>query len=61
MMSFSFGNFLFWGAAIFALAMLRRIWLSEKARRSVERERDEHFASEREFSRARQRERGDGV
>jgi len=61
MMSFSFGTFLFWVAAIFALAMLRRIWLSEKARRSIERERDEHFASEREFSRARQRERGDGI
>ena len=61
MMSLSFGNVLFWGSAIFAFAMLRRIWLSEKARRSIERERDEHFASEREFSRARQRERGDGT
>ena len=59
MMSFSLGNILFWGSAIFALAMLRRIWFSEKARRGLERERDEHFASEREFSRARQRERGD--
>ena len=59
MMSFSFGNILFWGSAIFALAMVRRIWLSEKARRSIERERDEHYASEREFSRTRQRERGD--
>jgi hypothetical protein len=61
MMSFSFGNVLFWGSAIVAFAMLRKIWLSEKARRSIERERDEHFASEREFSRARQRERGDGT
>ena len=61
MMSFSFGNILFWGSAIFALAMLHRIWLSERARRLIERERDEHFASEREFSRARQRERGDRI
>jgi len=61
MMSFSFGNLLFWGSAIFAFALLWRIWFSEKARRSIERERDEHFASEREFSRARQRERGDGI
>ena len=61
MMSFSFGTFLFSGAAIFALVMLSRIWASERAHRSIERERDEHFASEREFSRARQRERGDGI
>jgi hypothetical protein len=60
-MSFSFETLMFWGSAIFALAMLRRIWFSEKARRSIERDRDKHFASEREFSRARQRERGDGV
>ena len=58
-MSFSFGNLLVWGAAIFALAMLREIWLSERARRSAERVRNEHLASEREFARARQRDRGD--
>jgi hypothetical protein len=39
--------------------MLREIWWSEKARRSIERVREEHLAKEREFGRARQRERGD--
>ena len=59
-MTFSFGNLLFWGAAIFALVMLRELWLSERAHRSVERARARHSASEREFARARRRERGDG-
>jgi cytochrome c-type biogenesis protein CcmH/NrfF len=58
-MTFTVGNLLFWSAAAFALVMLRELWLSEKARRRVERARANHFASEREFARARQRERGD--
>jgi hypothetical protein len=37
-----------------------QIWLSEKARRSVERARARHIFSEREFAHARRRERGDG-
>jgi hypothetical protein len=40
--------------------MLWKIWLSEKARRSVERARAKHIHSEREFANARRRERGDG-
>jgi tRNA A37 N6-isopentenylltransferase MiaA len=47
------------GSILLVLAMLREIWWSEKARRSIERARDEHLAKEREFGRARQRERGD--
>ena len=58
-MIFSFENLLFWGVAIAALLMLRGLWLSERARRSVERARARHFTSERDFARARQRERGD--
>ena len=41
------------------LVMLREVWWSEKAYRSIERERNEQLAREREFCRARQRERGD--
>lgn len=48
-----------WGVILFVLAMLREAWWSEKAHRSIERERNEHLAREREFGRARQRERGD--
>jgi hypothetical protein len=58
-MSFSFGNLLFWGTAIVMLMMLRELWLSEKARRSVERAKARHLASERQFGRDRLRERGD--
>lgn len=58
-MTFSFANLLMWGVAIVMLAMLRKIWLSERARRSVERARARHILNEREFARARQRERGD--
>jgi hypothetical protein len=58
-MTLSFGDLLFWGVAIVTLVMLRELWLSEKARRSVERARAKHFVGEREFARARQRERGD--
>jgi hypothetical protein len=58
-MSFSFGNVVFWGTAILTFVMLRELWLSERTRRSVERARTKHFASERDFARARQRERGD--
>ena len=58
-MTFSVSNLLTWGVAIVTLAMLCKVWLSERARRSVERARAKHFASEREFARARQRERGD--
>jgi hypothetical protein len=53
------GTMLLGGSILFVLAMLREIWWSEKARRSIERARDEHLAKEREFGRARQRERGD--
>jgi hypothetical protein len=56
---FSFGNVLFWGTVILTLVMIRELWLSERARRSVERARTKHFTSERDFARARQRERGD--
>ena len=59
-MTFSIGTFVFWGAAIIVLAMLRELWLSERAHRSVERARAKHFTSEREFASARRRERGDG-
>jgi hypothetical protein len=48
-----------WGSVVMVLALLREIWRSEKARRSIERERAAHLAAEREFGRARQRERGD--
>lgn len=58
-MTFSVGNLLFWGTAIFAVVMLRALWLSERAHRSAARIRNEHFTSERTFARARQRERGD--
>ena len=60
MIYLSFGNLLMCGAVIAALFMLRQIWLSEKARRSVERARARHIFSEREFAHARRRERGDG-
>lgn len=59
MMTFSFGDLLFWGAAIFTLVLLRELLLSERARRRLERARANHFTSERAFARARQRERGD--
>ena len=58
-MTLSFGDLLFWGVAIVTLVMLRELWLSEKARRSVERARAKHLVGEREFARVRQRERGD--
>lgn len=58
-MAFSFANLLIWSAALFALAMLRTIWLSERAHRALERARAVQLASEREFGRARQRDRGD--
>ena len=40
------------------LAMVRELWWSERAYRSVEHERQENLAREREFERVRQRERG---
>jgi len=55
----SLATILFWGSVLFVLALLREIWWSEKARRSIERKRAEHLADEREFGRIRQRERGD--
>ena len=58
-MAFSFGNVLLWGAAILALFMLRQLWLSERARRSVERARTAHFTKERQLARARQIECGE--
>jgi cytochrome c-type biogenesis protein CcmH/NrfF len=60
MIYLSFANLVIWGVAIATLVMLWRLLLSELARRTVERARARHFLSEREYSRARQRERGDG-
>jgi hypothetical protein len=59
MISLSFGDLLISGVVIFALAMLRQIWMSERARRSLEHEREVHLVSERLFGRDRLRERGD--
>jgi hypothetical protein len=61
MMSLSLADVLFWGAAVFALAMLRLLWLSERARWAVERTKNAHRAREREFLSARRRERGDAT
>ncbi|HEX3422649.1 MAG TPA: hypothetical protein VHS33_04505 [Sphingomicrobium sp.] len=58
-LGFSFGTLLVGFAILFALAMLARLWFSERAYRLTERERDEHFIKEREFASARLRERGD--
>lgn len=58
-MHFSLGTLLFWATALAALAMLRELWLSERARRLVVRARDEHWARERAFAGARRSERGD--
>lgn len=43
---------------LIVLAMVRELWWSERAYRSVEHERQERLARERESERARQRERG---
>jgi len=59
MISLSFTNLLVGGVAALTLAMLWKVWLSEKARRSVERARARHMLSEREFADAHRRERGD--
>ncbi len=55
----SFGTLLGGAGFLFLLAMLRELWFAEKAHRSSEDERKEHFFKEREFARARRRERGD--
>jgi len=47
------------GAGIFVLMMLPEVWWSERAHRSMRRESNLRAAREREYSRARQRERGD--
>ena len=59
LLQLSSGTMVLGGSILFVLVMLREIWWSEKARRSIERVREEHLAKEREFGRARQRERGD--
>jgi hypothetical protein len=59
LLQLSSGTMVLGGSILFVLVMLREIWWSETARRSIERVRDEHLAKEREFGRARQRERGD--
>ena len=58
-MPFLHHDLFIWGVALAALVMIRELWLSERARRSVERARIKQFTSERDFARARQRERGD--
>ena len=47
------------GAGIFVVMMLPEMWWSERAHRSMRRESNLRAAREREYSRARQRERGD--
>ena len=59
LLNLSAGTILTVGGAFFVLVMLRELWWSEKAHRSIERKRNEHLAREREFGRASQRERGD--
>ena len=46
-------------AGIFLVSMLPELWWSERAHRSMRRESNLRAAREREYSRARQRERGD--
>ena len=53
------GTMLRWAAIFVALALLRTIWRSERAYLAIERDRNEQLARERDFGRARQRERGD--
>jgi hypothetical protein len=47
------------GALNFLAMMLPQLWWSERAHRSMRREGNLRAAREREYSRARQRERGD--
>jgi hypothetical protein len=46
-------------AGIFIVSMLPELWWSERAHRSMRRESNLRAAREREYARARQRERGD--
>lgn len=54
----SFGTLLTGAACLFVFAMLRELWLGERAHRSAEREREAHLSREREFASARLREWG---
>jgi len=47
------------GAGIFLVVMLPEMWWSEREHRAMRREANLLAAREREYSRARQRERGD--
>lgn len=58
-LDFSFGTLLIGAGCILVFGMLGKLWFSERAYRSSEHERDEHFIREREFASARRRERGD--
>ena len=46
-------------AGIFIVSMLPELWWSERAHRSMRRESNLRAAREREYARARQRDRGD--
>jgi hypothetical protein len=46
-------------AGIFLVSMLPELWWSERAHRSMQRESNLRAAREREYARARQRDRGD--
>jgi hypothetical protein len=59
LMHLSFGTLLGGAGFLFLIAMSRELWFAEKAHRSSEHEREEHLIREREFARARLRERGD--
>jgi hypothetical protein len=55
----SFGTLLTVAASLCVFVMLRELWLGERAYRSNQRGRDEHFMREHEVARARLRELGD--
>ena len=55
----SFGTLVIGAGGLLVFGMLGQLWFSERAYRSSEHERDEHFIREREFASARRRERGD--